>query len=52
MSELQWCSSGFSDEIIKYNVVTGLIRGYLASSRTSVKRQKVDDGTVRPLLAG
>lgn len=50
MTEIDWSSSGISDDFVSYEVRTGTVQGYLDEKTEPVKLQKVDAGPVVPVM--
>lgn len=48
--EVDWSSSGGSDDFIAFKFAAGTVRGYLAEQTAAAKRLNVDDGLVVPVM--
>lgn len=46
VSEIDWSSSGGSDDFISYDFATGTVQRYPAERIAPVKRHKNDDGPI------
>lgn len=50
MTNVDWSSSGGSEDFIVYDFSMGFVRVYLAENIAPVKRQEVDDGPMVPVM--
>lgn len=49
-TEVDWPSSGGSDDFVAYNFATATVQGYPPEKIAPIKRQKVGDGRLLPVM--